>query len=295
MHFENETNRSTRRTAALLGLSALALIACDGGGTTSPPATCTRDADCGAGHYCDLAAGASMDLDDVCYAMCLADCPFGDECTQICTDACGGTEPTSCADLCDEACAGGPPECTADCVASCEEDPPPSGADAGTSPPPPAGSGTCRPSSPPPAQDGGTEPPPPEPIDWIGTWNVRAVYTASCMWSSLGAPRTVNLDYLVTAQLSGSNSSITAVLAGDSGYTMTGTGNDTRLTLSGQFPGRDHNDNAATTVMRDNSVSIQVNEVVDHDTARGTIQGSYETSGGVSCDIQSGGTVELTR
>jgi len=115
------------------------------------------------------------------------------------------------------------------------------------------------------------------------------------MFSSAGAPRDANLDYTVTAQLSGANTSLTAELAGDSGYTMTGTGNATRLTLSGQFPGRDHNANAATTVMRDNSVSITLDEVIDANRARGTLSGSYDTSGGVSCIIQSGGVLDFTR
>jgi hypothetical protein len=99
----------------------------------------------------------------------------------------------------------------------------------------------------------------------------------------------------ITAKLSGDNSDLTAVFAHDDGYTMTGTGSDSKLTLSGQFPGRDHNDNAATTIRKDNNVSISLSEVMSASSARGSLEGSYETSGGVSCTIQPGGTVDFSR
>ena len=153
--------------------------------------------------------------------------------------------------------------------------------------------GTCRTRAtppPPPPSDAGS---PSTPLAWAGTWNVRATYTARCMWSSAGAPNDANLAFTVTARLSGANDDLAAELGSD--YAMTGNGNDTRLTLSGQFPGRDHNDNAATIVRRDNQVTIDLREVRDGNTARGTIEGSYETSGGISCDIQSGGTVTFER
>jgi hypothetical protein len=100
---------------------------------------------------------------------------------------------------------------------------------------------------------------------------------------------------MVSANITGENSSLTAVFANDTGYTMTGTGSDARMTISGQFPGRDHNNNAATTVRANNNVTIVVNDITDSNAASGTIEGNYETSGGIACTIQAGGSVELTR
>lgn len=307
-----------RATSIAFVLSFLSLTACDGSGGGRPAETCTRDSDCGADEHCDFGAGSSSMslLDPACFVMCVTDTctPGGRDCELACAERCGGAE-SSCAELCEGFCGGGPgvpadPACVSSCVPDCEDqraEPPPAppipdaGADPDPDPDPTPAQGTCRPRAPTPGRDGGTPPPPvdsgtpPAPVEWTGTWSVRAQYPVTCMWSSLGAPNTANLDFTVTARLTGANDDLTAVLANDSGYTMIGSGNDSRLTLSGQFPGRDHNDNAATTVMRENSVTISIDEVIDHDTARGRIGGSYETSGGVSCDIGSGGVIELTR
>jgi hypothetical protein len=174
------------------------------------------------------------------------------------------------------------------CLAGCGGDP----ASPGGSTPPGSDAGSPPVSEP---DAGLTPPPPPAEIQWSGTWNAHVIFTAICMWSSLGAPNTANLDYNVTAELGGANASITAVFASNAAYTMTGTGNASRLLLAGQFPGRDHNNNNASTIMRENNVSIALREVIDLNTARGTIEGNYDTRGGISCVIQPGGTVELSR
>lgn len=312
--------RIPERSPGATALLALLLLGACGGDGGATPASCSSDAQCAASEYCDVAGASAPLLDPECFVRCVEDTcdPSDSDCGLACAESCGDGE-VSCGELCNDVCAGGPggvpdPSCVVDCVPDCEAHrsdppppPPPPPADAGTTPPPPppSGSGTCRPRTPPPV-DGGTAGTdagtpgtdagtPPTPIDWTGTWNVHARLTSVCRFGSVGAPNNANLDYTVTAQLSGSNSSLTAVLAGDTGYTMTGTGTDARATLSGQFPGRDHNGNAATTVRRDNSVSITLDEVVDRDHARGTISGSYDTSGGIGCIIQSGGVIEFSR
>lgn len=294
----------SRWPLALLASLSFTLIACDGGSADPVGTTCSRDSDCGADSYCDL-GGASMDLDDECLRSCFEMCPPGDgPCAVACAESCetNPAELSNCTDLCGIVCEG-EPACESECFAGCEdgstsdpdpEEPAPSG---------PSGSGTCRPRSPvSPPTDGGSPTMPtqdagtmPQPIDWLGTWSARVTYTAKCQWSSAGAPNTANLDYTVTAELSGSNSSVSAVFSGNSAYTMTGPGNATRLSLSGPFPGRDHNNNPATTVARNNTVTIVLDEIATHNEVRGRIEGSYETSGGIECQIQSGGRVELTR
>jgi hypothetical protein len=297
------------RSSRALALSALlaALSACgssSGTPSTPPGGGCTSDAQCASNQYCDFsgAPGRSTQplLDPACFGPCMAERMCADfSCANDCAESCGAT----CTDFCNELCFDGAAvdsQCFADCVPDCEADrgssppppPPPPPGDAGTPPSnPPQGVCRARETPPPPADGGTTEPP--RPIDWTGTWSVRATYPVVCRWSSAGAPNEANLDFTVTARLTGSNSDLTADFSGQ--YTMTGTGNDSRLTLSGQFPGRDHRNQTATQVMRDNQVTVSIDEVVDANRARGRIEGNYETSGGISCVIQSGGTVELTR
>ncbi|MEM9072370.1 MAG: hypothetical protein AAGE52_27945 [Myxococcota bacterium] len=134
----------------------------------------------------------------------------------------------------------------------------------------------------------------PSEIAWAGTWTVHATYDAVCRFSTAGGPNNVDADFRVTAQISGGNDMLSAVFSGDTGYTMEGSGSARRMTLSGPFPGRDHNGNTATIVRRDNNVTIAVTDVIDSNTAQGTIEGRYDTRGGIGCEIESG-TVELTR
>lgn len=309
--------RSHRRYDSRCLVAALAgvtLVACGGTGGTGTSTGCSSDSDCAANEYCDVTGSSAAPLiDPECVFDCQMGCAPGDmSCGLACFESCGdGTE--TCGDICDVVCSPGPgvpPDaiCVQGCVPDCEAHRGPQPMpDAGTQPPPtdPGTSdhGVCRVRPTPPGtdagapvgHDAGTMPPPPAPIDWTGTWNLHVHYTSVCQWSSLGAERRTDQDYTVTARLSGSNSDLTAVVAGDTGYTMTGTGNDTRLTLSGQFPGRDDNGNSASRVMRENNVTISIDEVTDANGARGGISGSYETSAGVSCDIASGGTIEMTR
>lgn len=132
-------------------------------------------------------------------------------------------------------------------------------------------------------------------IQWAGSWSARAIYPAVCMFSSLGGENRVDANYAVALQIRGSNEDLSAVFSNDTGYTMLGSGSGSRLTLSGPFPGRDHNDNSATIVARDNNVTILITDVQDENRATGTIEGTYDTRGGISCTIGGGGTVELTR
>lgn len=319
-------NFATPRRALALCLITLGCGSSSGDPTPNPPTgACTSDTQCAANEYCDLGAGSTAQplLDPPCFFACLEDeaCRPGDmSCENACAERCGAT----CPEFCDFACGGfdgvpPDPSCVSACVPDCEADrastpppadagtpPPPPAADAGTPtpPPPPAREGVCRARPTPPPTDAGTTPTdagtptadagtPTAPLTWAGTWNVRATYTARCMWSSAGAPRETALDYTVTARLTGNNDDLTAAFG--SSYEMSGTGNDTRLTLSGQFPGRDHNGNSATTVRRDNSVTISLREVIDANTARGAIEGRYDTSGGISCVIQDGGTITFER
>jgi hypothetical protein len=205
-------------------------------------------------------------------------------------------------DACEAACSAGcsmqadPAACFTACSAACEDGPDDggdtTGGGGGGTP-----SGVCRavpsttdPITPP---DEDTTPTPDPDMNWIGTWTFEVKYTANCAFSVATQPPSAK-DYFVTGTLTGTNASVTASFDGGN-FQMTGTGNNARLLLAGQFPARDHRDNVATRTTADNNVDIRITNIVSANSANGTIAGSYDTSGGISCTIADGGTVELSR
>ncbi|MEM9862003.1 MAG: hypothetical protein AAF938_10330 [Myxococcota bacterium] len=132
-------------------------------------------------------------------------------------------------------------------------------------------------------------------LDWSGTWSLEVDYTATCMFSSLGGPRTAPNDYTLNVVISGANDSLRAVVGGDDSFTMLGVGSERRLSLSGVFPGRDHNGDTGTIVRADNNVTLTFEDIVSNNEATGTIEGRYDTSGGIGCTIEAGGSVRLVR
>jgi hypothetical protein len=276
-----------------------------GGGGGGEGASCTSNAECAEGFACVSGSASALTLpeggggvykDLACFQDCAFACDFADE------------------------------ACLAACVATCDPDPGPGpgpdpdpddvgggGADMGF----PGGDlgggggggggGVCRavPTTSPDTGGsdaggndvGGNDPDTaqPQPIDWAGTWSARVVYTAVCQWGSAGSPNNASIDERMTVRVTGSGGSYSAVFDNNNAYTMTGPGNASRLVLSGQFAGRDHRGTAATTVRRDNNVDVLLDDIVDNDTARGSLSGSYDTSGGIGCRIAEGGTIELSR
>lgn len=319
---------------------------------------CTRDADCGAGSFCDLSGARAMQLPKnaeafACFETCAFECDFfDDECEDACARGCG-LDQLSCGELCDYFCEGNA-ACRSACIPECQADrdgttppptPPPTPVDPPVPPgttcesfctdecegvppsmcfdpcmdacegntdgfeddqpgtpgtPPPTAQGVCRPSAPPqnppPTDPGPSDPAPVDPpadMNWIGTWSFEVTYTANCRLSVATQPPSAK-NYFTTGRLTGSNADITASFENNT-FRMAGNGNNARMILSGSFPARDHRDNTATQVERDNNIDIRITEIVDANTARGTISGSYDTRGGVSCEIADGGTVEITR
>jgi hypothetical protein len=94
----------------------------------------------------------------------------------------------------------------------------------------------------------------------------------------------------VTLQLDGSNSSLTGFAQGMT-YEMTGTGSDTRLSLSGTFPVRDHNGQSASGANR-TQVTFDVTRMGEG--GSGSVQAQFDGSSGFRCEVQ-GGSVVLRR
>lgn len=128
-------------------------------------------------------------------------------------------------------------------------------------------------------------------FSWPGTWNVELSYEAACD-TGFGNIKKGMQQHTNTMQLAaGSGSALTAEVMG---YELSGTGSSSSLTLSGQYPIRDHSGNVSSNVMRENNVTISINKITDSSRASGSIMGSYKGQFGFSCTVSSG-TVNMTR
>lgn len=256
---------------------------------------CDRSSDCANGFVCDLSSSKSGQKDMACFFDCSASC-VDDACYIGCAEDCD----VNCDDLCD----GTPEEFLQDCLDECpldgisnpDPDPDPDPIEdvsVDSRPEPEPSAGICRPAPEPepdttPEQDTTPEP---EEIDWAGGWSAHATYTANCNWSM--AEQVKEVDDRYTISITAEGNIFTATFQSGS-YSMSGIGNEEGLTLSGQFPGIDHNDEIATEVFRDNNVEIVIDKIEDNDNVSGTLSGTYDTSGGWSCSIANG-VIEFTR
>lgn len=248
--------------------SSPAADAASDGGATVEGRACKGDGDCGAGYRC---VGASTTTDT-----CTPNRPCrSDECATICLTTPGGIDletgkpTTECLDKCkaEALCCDGP------------------GATRTTD-------GTCRKSTTTPESDTGVDTAP-APIDWSGTWNATVSYTTSCD-VGFGSMKTGKNSHTLTVAVKASGGTLEATpQAPDSGWTpMSGTGDGSGATLSGEFPFRDH---AGDTVSsKDNSSTLRLTTVESAKKVRGTFEGKGSSRFGFKCTT-SDGVVELTR
>lgn len=262
---------------------ALGLVACGGadpgsasptggGGTTDPIVgkTCTSDAECGAGYACEAESSSP---------------PSGGGCTP--NRACTNLE---CRGLClaqgEIDFETGEPNaaCMSDCLANalcCDDD----GSGGGGSTP--AGKCVKTGGSTTPPSDGGTTAPPPASMSWSGTWNATVEYDVSCD-TGFGNMKSGHHSHTLTIEIAASGTSLTAKpQAPTSSWTpMSGTGNDSGATISGEFPFRDH---AGDTVgSKDNSTTLKVTAVTSANQASGAIEGRGVNRFGFKCTLANG-------
>jgi hypothetical protein len=126
-------------------------------------------------------------------------------------------------------------------------------------------------------------------ITWAGTWSVRTRYAVDC--DLAGNVRRGNQDFTATTRLTGANSDL---VADTMGYRMAGSGDKTKLTLSGQYPIRDDTGEVSSNVMRDNNVTFRVTTVLDAKNASGTLEATFVGRFGKRCTVR-GGSVVLSR
>ncbi len=124
---------------------------------------------------------------------------------------------------------------------------------------------------------------------WAGTWSVDLSYTARCNFGGAAMQQRANM-HTVTLEVSGANDSLTGTAQGQT-YELTGTGSDTRLSLSGTFPMRDHNGQSASGSNR-TQVTFDVTRMGNG--GSGSVQATFDGSSGFRCEVQ-GGSVVLRR
>lgn len=127
-------------------------------------------------------------------------------------------------------------------------------------------------------------------ITWAGTWNVQVNYEADCDVGMGNMARGAQ-DFTVAVVLSGPNDTLEA---NATGYVMRGTGGGAGLTLSGQFPIRDHKGNVAANVTKNNNVTLKITQLTSTQSASGVIEGAFNGNFGFKCKVKNG-QVALTR
>jgi len=262
---------------AFFGLS-LALVACSsstagnggtaGGGPSTTEnvvgKTCSSDADCGSGYACqpESSSGSGCTPDRACTSF---------ECRGICLasgeiDMETGEPLAACMDDCGKngkCCSGG-----------------------GSGPT----SGKCAKTSSTPSttEDSG----PAKTFSWGGTWNATVDYDVSCDWA--GSIKKGHQKFTLTVKIEASGTSLTATpTTPTSGWDpMTGTGDGSGATISGEFPFRDHSGDSVGS--RDNSVTLRLTTISGDKAASGSIEGKGSNGFGAKCTI-SNGTLEFAR
>jgi hypothetical protein len=131
----------------------------------------------------------------------------------------------------------------------------------------------------------------PAPISWSGTWNVHLQYSVDCDYS-FGNIKHADLDQTNAMQLnSNGNGGLTADIMS---FAMSGTGNATSLSLSGQYPVQDEGSNVASNVQADNNITLSITDVAGDNNASGAVSGKFVGNFGQKCTIATG-TATLSR
>lgn len=131
----------------------------------------------------------------------------------------------------------------------------------------------------------------PAAISWEGTWSAHLQYSVDCDYS-FGNIKHADVDLTNTMVLdSNGNGGLTADIMG---YPMSGTGNATSLSLSGQYPMQDEGGNIASNVQSENNITFNVTSVIDDNHAGGAVSGKFDGNFGQHCTVTKG-TTTLSR
>lgn len=244
-----------------------------GNGGSVEAGTCSETKACPSGYVCVPPAGAMLMTvtDTNCLNSCNSACERAgaatDMCMQVCLNACKTQVPVTDSTV----------EGTCRLQSSGDNDP--SGGGAAGSMPNNGGAA------------GGTSTQ--NALVWSGAWTADVSHTSNCEFGGT-AMQTGMQSYTVTINATGENSAPKATLNG--GFALEGTGGDDHINLTGDFPFRSWKGEVATTnsLNSPNNATIKITTVESAKKISGTIEGSWNASGGWRCTTASG-TITLTR
>jgi len=205
-------------------------------------------------------------VDETCAAQCTPDCdlagPLQAMCVQACRESCSTQQPAPGSDL----------------TGTCQADSGSNGA--GGSP----GQGGVSGLGGSPGGSGGSSG---TQIDWNATWSAELNYTAKCSWANTSMQSQTH-KHTVTLKISSSGDASKGEVAG--GYELEGPKGASTLTMSGDLPVKSHNGGVASThsLNSPNELTLKLNNVESGSKASGTIEGSWEASGGWKCSVADG-------
>lgn len=276
--------------ASLSILIALSMVACGGddsndgkgaagsdgsGAGNEVPESCSAPADCPSGYACvpkgpvPTMTVVDMDCLNACNGTCELAGPVKDMCLKSCMDSCKSEEPvagTKVEGTCEPSDSGGGNMGGA-------------GGGGGAS-----GNGNGN------AGAGGSNT---KSFVWSGAWTADVSHTSKCNFSS-SAMQMGNQSYTVTINATGENSAPKATISG--GFALEGTGSSAHVSLTGDFPFRSWKGEVAKTnsLNSPNNATLKITKVESASKASGTIEGSWDASGGWTCKTEAG-TITLTR
>ena len=138
---------------------------------------------------------------------------------------------------------------------------------------------------------GGGSSTPSKTLAWSGTWDAQIDYTVSCD-QGFNQIKTASYQAAFTVVLSGSNEALQART--DVNYLMSGTGDDSRLTLNGAFPLKGSDNEKGSTRDDESDLTLRITTLTDNNHASGTLGGTFRSGFGWACTVTSG-TAKLSR
>lgn len=239
------------------------------GGAVVVPSSCTAPGGCPSGYVCVPNKPPSLitTVDEGCAGQCTPPCsnfgPFADMCVQTCRESCTTQQPAPNSDLTGT--------CRVDSAGGTGGAPAGIGGAPGGTGGAPGGTGGSA----------GTQ------IDWNGTWSAELSYTAKCSFAS-SAMQMKAQKHTVTLKVSTTADTTKAEVGNN--YELEGSKGGSSLTLTGDLPLRSHNDGVASSnsLNSPNEITLKLTSVQSVNMASGTMEGSWEASGGWKCTVADG-------
>lgn len=129
-------------------------------------------------------------------------------------------------------------------------------------------------------------------VDWTGTWILDTSYAVSCDFG-FGNVKMASWMQTDTLDITG-GSGLSVSFPNDVNYSMSGTGTEAQLVLTGQYPAKDDGGDQGSIGQDENTITIKLDQIAGPNLASGSMTGQFVGSFGQKCTI-SGGMAKLSR